>query len=248
MMLAALPSDGATIGGLRLRSLLDLDNETYTRARNELDVAGLIVRGRGKGGTIARAEARAESSPASRARLVGKESDLYEPFLAWIQAELEGRPGFAHAKRTASAKGWASSSGKWSRPDVTAVQVLTYEWLPQVTVEILSYEIKRFADAQKLESVYEAAAHQRWAHRASLVVELDREAGALPDAMLDEIRRFRLGLYVMRRRDDNAFEIREEIEPARTEDAQPEDVNEMIDTFLGRDTDLRNEYRRWIGR
>jgi hypothetical protein len=56
------------------------------------------------------------------------------------------------------------------------------------------------------------------------------------------------GLYVMRRRDDNALEIREEIEPTRPENAQPEDVNEMIDTFLGRDLDLRNEFGRWIGR
>jgi hypothetical protein len=225
-----------------------MDNETYTRARSELDRAGLIVRGRGYGGTIARATAKAESSAVSKARLVVKESDLYDPVLAWIQAELEADQDFAHAKRTASAKGWTSASGKWSRPDVTAVQVLTYEWLPQVTVEVLSYEIKRYADAQKLESVYEAAAHQRWAHRASLVVELDREAGALPDAMLDELRRFRLGLYVMRRRDQGDFEIREELEPARSDDAQHEDINDMIDTFLGRDHELRNEYRRWIGR
>jgi hypothetical protein len=90
--------------------------------------------------------------------------------------------------------------------------------------------------------------HQLWAQRASLVVELDREAGALPDAMLEEIRRFRLGLYTMRRRDDDSFEMREEIGPARTDDAQPEDVNSLIDTFLGRDLELRNEYRRWIGR
>lgn len=248
MVLGALPADGSSIGGLRLRSLLDLDNETYTRARTELDAASLIVRGRGRGGTIARTTAKSEPSPASRARLVGKESELYDPFVEWLQAELEGQPGFAHAKRTASPKGWASGSGKWSRPDVTAVQVTTYEWLPQVTVEVLSYEIKRFTDAQKLESVYEAAAHQRWAHRASLVVELDREAGALPDAMLDEIRRFRLGLYTMRRRDDGSFDIREGIEPVRADDPQPEDVNEMISTFVGRDNDLRNEYRRWIGR
>lgn len=247
MMISKLPADGSTIGGLRLRTLLDLDNETYTRARHELDVAGLIIRGRGKGGTIARAEAKAQSSPASNDRLVSREAELYDPFLAWIQSELDGRPGFAAAKRTASAKGWSSGSGKWSRPDVTAVQVLTYEWLPHVTVEVFSYEIKRFVDAQRLESVYEAAAHQRWAHRASLVVELDREAGELPDAMLDEIRRFRLGLYSMLRREDKSFEIREEIEPARSDDAQSEDVNEMIDTFLGDDGVLRNEYRRWIG-
>lgn len=126
--------------------------------------------------------------------------------------------------------------------------MIPYEWLPDVTVEVLTYEIKRFADAQKIESAYEAAAHGRWAHRVSLVVELDPEAGALPDALLDEIRRFRLGLYVMRAREDGSFDIREEIEPPRTDDAELEDVNGLIDTFLGRDAELRNEYRRYIGR
>jgi hypothetical protein len=247
MMISKLPAEGSTIGGLRLRTLLDVDNETYIRARHELDVAGLIIRGPGKGGTIARTEAKARSSPIENDLLVLREAELYDPFLAWLQSELEGGPGFSAAKRTASAKGWSAGSGKWSRPDVTAVQVLTYEWLPHVTVEVYSYEIKRFTDAQKLESVYEAAAHQRWAHRASLVVELDHEAGELPDAMLDEIRRFRLGLYSMRRLEDGSFEIREVIEPARSDDAQPEDVNEMIDTFLGDDGELRNTYKRWIG-
>jgi len=52
----------------------------------------------------------------------------------------------------------------------------------------------------------------------------------------------------MRRRQDGGYEIREEIEPARTDDAQAEDVNDLINTFLGRDIELRNEYRRWIGR
>lgn len=113
---------------------------------------------------------------------------------------------------------------------------------------MLSYEIKRFADAKKLESVYEAAAHGRWAHRASLVVEFDPEAGALPDALLDETRRFRLGLYVVRAREGGGFDIREQIEPARTEDAEPEDVNDLIATFLGRDAALRAEYRRFVGR
>jgi len=47
----------------------------------------------------------------------------------------------------------------WSRPDATAVEVTTHEWLPEITLEVRSYEIKRLADAIKLESVYEAAAH-----------------------------------------------------------------------------------------
>jgi hypothetical protein len=248
-LLAALPADGSTVGGLRLRSSLELDNDTYTRAKQELKVAGWIVLGRGRGGVVARVSAKAElPRGATSPRLVAKEADLYTPFLEWLRADLADQPGFAHAKQTATARGWKAGSGRWSRPDITAVQVVTYEWLPDVTVEVLSYEIKRFADAQKLESVYEAAAHGRWAHRASLVVELDPDAGALPDALLDELRRFRLGLYVMRPRPNSGFDIRQEIEPERTEDAEPAAVNELIDTFLGRDAELRAEYRRHIGR
>jgi hypothetical protein len=49
----------------------------------------------------------------------------------------------------------------------------------------------------------------------------------------------------MRRRENGTYDIREAIEPTRTEDAQPEDVNEIIDMFLGKDIELRNEYRNW---
>jgi hypothetical protein len=52
----------------------------------------------------------------------------------------------------------------------------------------------------------------------------------------------------MRAREDGGFDIREEIEPARTEDAELEEVNELIDTFLGRNAELRTEYRRYIGK
>jgi hypothetical protein len=246
MLLEALPDDGSTVGGLRIRSSLDLDDETFTRAKRELQAAQLVMLGRGRGGTIARAAAPAERRPS--AGLVAKESDLYEPFLHWVQAGFADQPGFAHVKKTASPAGWRSGGGKWSRPDVTAIQVIAYEWLPQVTVEISSYEIKKFADAQKLESVYEAAAHGRWAHRVSLVVELDRSSSALPDALLGEIQRFHLGLYVMRAREDGGFgfDIREEIAPPLNGAAELENVNDLIDTFLGRDANLRAEYRRFI--
>ena len=55
-VLAALPLDGSSVGGLRLRSSLDLDNDTYTRVKRELQTAGLISLGRGRGGTVARAD------------------------------------------------------------------------------------------------------------------------------------------------------------------------------------------------
>jgi len=53
MLLAALQADGSTVGGLRLRSSLDLDNDTFTQAKQELRTAGLIVLGVGRGGRTA---------------------------------------------------------------------------------------------------------------------------------------------------------------------------------------------------
>jgi hypothetical protein len=50
----------------------------------------------------------------------------------------------------------------------------------------------------------------------------------------------------MRSREGGGFDIREEIEPVFTDDAQPEDVNELIGIFLGGDTQLRAEYRLHI--
>lgn len=131
---------------------------------------------------------------------------------------------------------------------MTAVLVSGYEYLPGVSVEVSSFEIKRAADAEKLESVYEAAAHGRWAHRASLVVEQDGDSAPVSSTILEEISRFRLGLYAMRRRDDGGFDVREIIEPSLTHESGAENVNDLLGYFLGEDVGLRAEYRRAIGR
>jgi hypothetical protein len=128
------------------------------------------------------------------------------------------------------------------------VQVFRYEWLPDITVEVSSYEIKRAGDAERLESVYEAAAHGRWAHRASLVLEKLADESPVATTILDEVRRFSLGLYVMRRRHGGGFNIQEEVKPPLTQESQPEDVNDLLDYFLREPSTLRQEYLRAIGR
>jgi hypothetical protein len=80
--------------------------------------------------------------------------------------------------------------------------VSRYEWLPDIAVEVSTYEVKQAADAKDLEIVYETAAHGRWAHRASLVVEQSGDTEPVPQPIVEELRRFRLGLYAMRRRPD----------------------------------------------
>lgn len=72
--------------------------------------------------------------------------------------------------------------------------------LPGASVEVSTYEIKRYGEADKIESVYEAAAHGRWAHRASLVVESFADESPVSASVMAEVQRLGLGLYVVSHR------------------------------------------------
>jgi hypothetical protein len=248
MLLTALPNDGSSVGNYSLRSRLELDDRTYADAKRELRDRGLIKVGKGYGGSVARADVAQVVKEPPGAGLVRLEKDLYEPFADWLRSSLEDQElPFAEARITAHPTGYRHGRGRWSRPDVTAVQVSGYDWLPEITVEVSTYEIKQAADAMKLESVYEAAAHGRWAHRASLVVEQAEGREPVP-SILDEVRRFRLGLYAMSSRPEGGFDVREVVKPELTHESQPEDLNELLSIFLGEDQEMRQSYLRAIRR
>jgi hypothetical protein len=251
MLLAALPEDGSTLGNYKLRGQLNLGDDTYAEAKRELRDAGLIKVGVGYGGSIGRATiakpVKAADAPPAPG-LVKLERELYEPLAKFLRSSLADQPyQFAEARVTGPPKGYRRNSGKWSRPDVTVVQVSRYEWLPDIAVEVSTYEIKQAGDARDLEIVYETAAHGRWAHRSSLVVEYLGTGDPVPDTVLAEVRRFRLGLYTMQRRDDGEFDVREIVPPALTHESQPEYTSDLIGYFLGEDNLLRANYRKATG-
>ncbi len=64
-LLALLPAAGTTAGNIGLRNQLGWDEARYEAAREELDAAGLVTRGRGKGGSLARVGAAASASTGS---------------------------------------------------------------------------------------------------------------------------------------------------------------------------------------
>jgi hypothetical protein len=70
----------------------------------------------------------------------------------------------------------------------------------------------------------------------------------VPGPILDEVRRFRLGLYAMSSRPEGGFDVREIIKPPLTQESQPEDLNELLTIFLGEDQELRRRYLNAIGR
>jgi hypothetical protein len=255
VVLSRIPGDGSTISGQKLRGLVNLDNDTYRRAIEELKARALILAAPGYSGLYSRAEPEAPAVQRPRVvvddGLIARESELYEPFREWLVSSWAGQEGvdFADARVTGTGQDWPLRSGRWSRPDVTTVRVTTYDFLPERVVEVATYEIKRNRDAEKRECVYEAAAHGRWAHRASLVLEMPAGDGAppdLPDLLMQEARRFGLGLYVIRRR-GHAWDVEEVLEPD-LQHPQPEHVNEFLSLYLQRGERLAHEFRRAIGR
>jgi hypothetical protein len=55
------------------------------------------------------------------------------------------------------------------------------------------------------------------------------------------VRRFKLGLYTMRRRSGDGFDIRGVIKPPLTPESQPEDLNGLLSYFLRESDSLRQE-------
>ncbi|MCL4340141.1 MAG: hypothetical protein M1388_03300 [Thaumarchaeota archaeon] len=74
----------------------------------------------------------------------------------------------------------------WSRPYLIFVEVNQLGFLPQINVQVTSFEIKR-ADDTELSSVYEAASHQRWAHYSYLIIEVPNKELELPENLTTEV-------------------------------------------------------------
>jgi hypothetical protein len=265
-VLSELPADGTLVSNIRLRSTVDIENEAYTKAVQELKASGVVRFGPGRGGSIGRRVAAPAADPeltsepseapsngaatesqANVADFVPRESDLYQPFVEWLKSTFQEPARFAHAKVTATPRGRARDSGQWSRPDVTAVQVRGFEWLPDIEIEVSSYEIKRAADTADLAGVYEAAAHGRAAHRASLVLEGDARAQGVEERVLDEARHFGLGLYVIKLHADSQLDVEEIVHP-QPQSPGPAEVDQLLAYFLRSEHHLRDRYRAAIGR
>jgi adenine-specific DNA-methyltransferase len=113
-LLSALPVDGTPAGNIGLRNQLGWDETRYEAAREELDAAGLIVRGRGKGGSLARVD-NAPSAPTGSGMLP----------LGTVEGEMfaaEDVTAFAPAQAVAAPK----APKKAPKPEGTPVTVHQY--------------------------------------------------------------------------------------------------------------------------
>lgn len=249
-LLQLVPPDGEFIRNTNLKGRSKL-GKRYWPVRRELVDAGYLVKGKGRGGSVRLAgDAQAASLTRKRGNFFARrESDLYQPLQQWLSREwgkdVEGGD-FFEALVTATGRGRRRARGKWSRPDVTLVQVNSYEYLPQPVLEVTTFEVKKFKDAENIRSVYEAAAHSRWAHFSYLVAEVPDMDFQFPKRFISELERFDVGLIYMNRGKRRwRFEVFE-WETDRL-NPEPEELDGLLQTFF-QHSKRKKEFMQALGK
>lgn len=265
--LKALHEQGGSAGNPALRAALEWSEEKYWRVHQELCDAGAIARGRGRGGTviIKRPTDQSEISPIldalnpNEATGVGevlaqemseensteaiRELDLYEPLKDELVKFLKTRKGLHECGTQVTAlQGRRETGGSWSRPDLVAVGVRIYEYLPTKSVELHSFEVKASYDVS-VKGVLEALSHRESATHSHVVYHTDGEDwDSFPEARRIEQLAARHGVGVIVATSTSNLDDWDELVTASRSNADPE----VIDRAIGALSDqLKSNIRKW---
>lgn len=251
LLLKLLPPDGAPVLNRIIRVLLAREARTaisaehYVALLEPLLASGRIGRLRGQGGQIflARDEEPepAPVRPAPREAL--SELKLMPVLGAWLagpfRAGLDlGASGAAIVEDTSAI---GPRTGRWARPDFILVSAMRFRILPQVQIDVHSFELKTETGASVL-AVHEALAQTRFSHFGHVVWHLP--AGSRCETQREDIanqcKMHGVGLILLRDpAAEDGFEI--VLDPVRK--ATP---SAAIDGFL--ETRLSSASRRTIAR
>lgn len=251
-LLDQLPGDGKTVSNITMQRNLGWSTDRYFVVRDGLVDAGMIARGRGRGGTIRRV---ASHSPTDRRTVSVVIEDGSDP-TATVEAAIKNELALYEPMRSVIAGDWAkdhrtdplaveitalqgrrSTGGIWSRPDITSIEVRTFAYVPGKHLEVVTFEVKA-ANAITVQAVYEALAHRRAATRSYVLLHVPAsEAEVLQEAVSDVAlvaRSHSVGVVTVGEPSD--YETWEEVEEARRVEPDPERLDTFIATQLCADT------------
>jgi hypothetical protein len=247
-------------GNKSLREHLGWDDERYWMIRDRLDDAAKIVRGRGKGGSVhllgqpQPAEASlggtgalavttavsGEDAPAGTVggSVYGTEESLYEPIVASLRSYWPNEKRLDEFLCEVTARlGRRQTFGTWSRPDITAVSLVTYPYVPGRHFDVTTFEVKPEWEID-VRGVYEALAHLRRATQAYIIYHCPRPLDEPMKAQLtEEAERHGIGLILaVDPSDPSTWD--EIAEPVRRMPL-PDQLNEFIKAVLSEETKTR---------
>jgi len=213
----------------------------YWRVQGALIEKGVIIAGRGKGGSVRLSET--EVGPDRKTPVVGstygKDKDSYEPLKAAIEKKWINRFGFDQVLVSKTAfQGSRDTGGTFTRPDITAAGVRRYVYLPK-RLEVVTFEVKS-AEAVNIMAVLEAIAHREAAHRSYVIYTTSHakfEGATEADRIVELAQKYGIGIVLAEGPDNvESWEIlfdaiRNEPDPARLDrflgDLPDENMNEQ---------------------
>ena len=231
MLLELVPKDGTPIGNVTLLSELGWKEEKYWRVREHLLEGGQLERGKGKGGSVRRSTQNGEA-PAAKSPRILPEARLYEPLLQvlsneWIR-EMRIEPDQIHFEITAR-QGKKLTGGTWTRPDITAVSVRSFQYLTGKYFDVWTFEVKP-VESLDVTAIFEAASHASRATRSYALLEIPEQSNQAMEELIDrcarEAARLRVGLITFS--SESEFKTWEtKVEAPRLETA-PESLDEFV--------------------
>jgi hypothetical protein len=249
--LEALTESGGSSGNITLMSELGWSDSEYWRIRGKLLEDGTILRGKGRGGSVTLVK---ENKPAETNQFTGiiiepqkpiqepLESDLYQPCLNVLKEKWTKERGLHdfHVEITAN-QGAKKTGGVWTRPDITAITMRTFNHWPGRTFDIWTFEIKP-AWQFNITGVFEAAAHARTAtHAFALYESPENPDDSDISRLASEAQRMGVGLIVFQ--DVNDFKTWDfMVDPIRKE-PDPSLLEQFVVTQLS--DEARGKLLRW---
>lgn len=236
----ALPETGGTMSNPQLKKTLAWqDDDRYFTARDEVEDAGLIWRGRGQGGTVARYVESVSSlpdddvpiptAPESTLSQVTLERELYEPLRNTIEGAWarDRRMNPIVVEKTANQG--SRPTGIWARPDIVSVEVRAFGHVPGKHLRIVTYEVKPSYRID-VQSVYEALAHRRMATESWVLLHIPEEERSRlkesVDAVSSVARAHAIGVITFA--DASDIDSWEVCETAGHVTPDPEDIEELL--------------------
>lgn len=250
-LLALIPQDGSFIGNTKLRGLLQWDEEKFWKVRDYLIEKGKLNIGRGRGGSVALLNPSALGSKLSKELEVdpeiqvrAPENALYDGFRKGVEIWTKDLNVQDYILAIIAHQGRRRTGGIWTRPDVVLIYVSNFTFVPGKILDVITFEIKP-SDGWSVESVFETAAHSRFATKSYLAIHDPKGTLGEEDdfeRVQAECARFEIGLIKFRIQSDfNTWEFL--IEPRRRQ-PDPAEMEEFIEKQIS--IDDRKRLSRWV--
>lgn len=249
--LGTLRALGGAAGNVALRNQLQWTEDEYWRLREKLIESGQIIRGKGRGGSVAIVEETRALEPViaqAEAKPINNEADLYAPCLEVLKAKWSQERGLrdVHIEITAS-QGSKRTGGVWTRPDVTAISMRTFTHWPGRIFDIWTFEIKPSWQFN-VTGIFEAAAHARASTHSYVLFqtppgfdEADGEISLDVARLISESQRLGVGMVLFEKAE--AFETWDfKVDPVRRQ-PDPALLEEFVVTQLS--NEAKNHLLRW---